>query len=75
MQTNGSSFRISLGGVYTTHQASGELENSHAENLEIHPESQYRRSQDIVAFAPRLTSWQESMKKGGPADSQPENAA
>lgn len=63
------------GDVYVTQPASGKLEDSHAEKPEVHLEGQDRRSQDIAAFVPRLSSRQESMKKGGPAGSQPGNAA
>lgn len=63
------------GDVYITHPASGKLKDSQAEKPKVHPEGQDRRSQDIAAFVPRLSSRQESMKKGGLAGSQSGNAA
>lgn len=63
------------GSVYITYQASGELEESHAEKPEIYPEGQDRRSQDIAAFSPGLTREQESSHKGSAAGHQPGNAA
>lgn len=78
IQTSGRSFQTSLGwggGVYITYQASSELEDSHTEKPETHPEGQDRRSQDTAAIAPGLTSGQESRQKGSPAGNQLGNAA
>lgn len=50
-------------GVSITYQASSELEDSHTEKPETHPEGQDRRSQDTAAIAPGLTRGQESRQK------------